>query len=293
MSVGERRPEDIVVPLGEEPPALVHHHVRVAALHRVQLRGHRPWHAVANVPEIEVVWCAREDRPIGPRGVLRIVDVGGHAYAVAHRHHHLALDHRKRFQFVLDIPAALDLLRSEAAPLRHGGGNGDGERYQNEEERTKDRGHGQLPWDQYRSRILPERTGGRDPQPPPLVIPHRLNVDPGSGVVYMLQVMTLRSLAAALLILGTAVPYTAPMLCMTFGQGHLSQMASCPGDSVAVTGSGHTGCDLAQCATPSIAAPLTPLGISLALPIAELPRLSADNDFDGDLRPPPTPPPIA
>jgi len=111
--------------------------------------------------------------------------------------------------------------------------------------------------------------------------------------VYMLHSMTLRSVAAALLVLGSAVPYTAPMLCTVFGPHHASQMESCPGPSVPATGAGHAGCDLAQCATPSIAAPLIPLGISLALSMVELPQPSADDGFDGDLRPPLTPPPIA
>jgi hypothetical protein len=109
----------------------------------------------------------------------------------------------------------------------------------------------------------------------------------------MLRVMTLRSLAAALLVLGSAVPYTAPMLCTVLGPHHASQMESCPGQSVPMTGAGHHGCDLAQCATPPIAALLIPLGISLALSIVELPQTPANDSFNGDVRPPLTPPPIA
>lgn len=110
--------------------------------------------------------------------------------------------------------------------------------------------------------------------------------------VYMFHVMAPRSLAAALLILGSAVPYTAPMLCTALGSHHASRVAPCPDQSLPGPGAGHHGCDLAQCATAYLAPPSTPLGISLALSIVELPRTSTDDGFDGDVRPPLTPPPI-
>jgi hypothetical protein len=123
--------------------------------------------------------------------------------------------------------------------------------------------------------------------------PERVTLAYIGGPVYMLHVMTLRSLAAALLILGSAVPYTAPMLCTVLGPHHASQMESCPGQSAPMTGADHHGCDLAQCATPSIAAPLIPLRISLGLSIVDLAQPHATDDFAGDVRPPLTPPPIA
>ncbi len=105
--------------------------------------------------------------------------------------------------------------------------------------------------------------------------------------------MTLRLLAVALLAVGSAAPYTAPVLCVLFQSQHVETMEKCPEHTAPVTGAGRTGCDLAQCATAAIAVPMIPLGLSLARAIVELEPIPFDNSFDGDPQPPLTPPPIA
>ena len=81
--------------------ALVLHDVGVAALDRGQRRGHVGGHAVAHVPEVEVVGRPHPDRRHLAGRVLRPVDVGREPDAVAHRHHHLALDDGDRLQLLL------------------------------------------------------------------------------------------------------------------------------------------------------------------------------------------------
>ena len=134
VAVGDRRAEDVVVPLREEMAALVLDDVGVAALHDGERRGHVGGHAVADVPVIEVVGRLREHDRDRPGGVLRAVDVGRQPHAVAHRHHHLALDDGDGLELVLDVDAPLRVGRRESTLLRgHQGGerhdeNGEAER---------------------------------------------------------------------------------------------------------------------------------------------------------------------
>src|SRR3990172_4070042 len=83
--------------------------------------------------------------------------------------------------------------------------------------------------------------------------------------------------AALLLLITTALPYGGPALCTPLQ---------------APTGAGHPSCDLGQCATPFVAAPVIPLGLALALSIVELHPLPTDDDSPTDRRPPLTPPPL-
>ena len=122
VAVGDRRTEDVVVAFREEMPALVLSDVGVAALDGVQDVRHVGGHAVANVPEVEVVRRLHHDRRHLRAGSLRHVDVGREPYAVAHRHHHLALDDGERLQLTLGVnaPRAL-LVRERSAPLCENG----------------------------------------------------------------------------------------------------------------------------------------------------------------------------
>ena len=123
VAVGDRRAEDVVVPLREEVPALVLDDVGVAPLHDGERRGHVGGHAVADVPVIEVVGRLREHNRDRAGGVLRAVDVGGQPDPVAHRHHDLALDDGDGLELVLEVDAPLRIGRRESTLLRgHQGG---------------------------------------------------------------------------------------------------------------------------------------------------------------------------
>ena len=100
--------------------------------------------------------------------------------------------------------------------------------------------------------------------------------------------------AALLLLITTALPYGGPALCTLLQAPSVAEaMEPCPDHSTPPTGAGHPSCDLGQCATPFVAAPVIPLGLALALSIVELHPLPTDDDSPTDRRPPLTPPPIA
>src|ERR1044071_6781561 len=86
-AVGEWWAENVVVAFREEAAALVHLDKRVAALHRFELVREIARGAVADVPVIEVVRRAHEDRRILLRCVLWMIDVSRDLDAVAHRDH--------------------------------------------------------------------------------------------------------------------------------------------------------------------------------------------------------------
>ena len=108
VGVRERRAEDVVVAFGEEVAALVHLDQDVAAFDGVELGGHVAVGAEPDVPEVEVVGRAAEDDRVFLARVLGPVDVGGHARAVLHRHHHLAVDDGDVFELLLDRLALFD-----------------------------------------------------------------------------------------------------------------------------------------------------------------------------------------
>ena len=112
VAVGGRS-ENVVVALGEEVAALVLDDVGVAALDGRQRRTQVCRHAIADVPVVEVVRGAHPDGRHFRRRILRPVDVGREPHAVAHRHHHLALDDGKRLEFLLRLPAPGCLIRRE------------------------------------------------------------------------------------------------------------------------------------------------------------------------------------
>jgi len=130
VAVGARRPEDVVIAFREEVSALVLHDIRITALDGGDRRGHIRRHAVAHVPEIEVVGRLDEDGPDFAARVFRAVDVGREPHPVAHRHHHLALDDGNRLQFVLEVETPLRLLGCHRlTPLRDDHGRRGGKRY--------------------------------------------------------------------------------------------------------------------------------------------------------------------
>ncbi len=143
VPVGERRTEDVVVAFGEEVPALVLLHVGVAALHGVEHGRHVRGHAVAHVPEVEVVRRTDEDRRHLAGGVLRVIDVGGEADAVAHRQHHLAVDHGERLELRLQRdPARLHRIGHRPAALGAGRTPRGGERQRREGKGAERSDHG-------------------------------------------------------------------------------------------------------------------------------------------------------
>src|SRR6185437_5400702 len=93
-SVRERWTENVVVALREEAAALVHLDEHVTTLHGFELARKIARRAVADVPVVEVVRRAHEDRRVFLRRVFGPVDVGSDPDAIAHRNHELALDDR-------------------------------------------------------------------------------------------------------------------------------------------------------------------------------------------------------
>ena len=112
-AVGQRRAQNVVVAFGEEVAALVHLDIRVAALDGFELGGQVARRAATHVPVIEVVRRADKDDRILLGRVLGPVDVGRHAFAVAHRHHDFALDDGERFQLLFGGIACGNHLRVE------------------------------------------------------------------------------------------------------------------------------------------------------------------------------------
>ncbi len=129
-SVRGRRSENVVVPLGEEVSALVGADVRVAALHRVELRRHIGRGAEGDVPEVHVVGRADEDRRHRPVRVLRAIHVELHLRPIPHGHHELPIDDCDPLQLALERIAPRDERRVPwSAPLRRCvDGAGDGQR---------------------------------------------------------------------------------------------------------------------------------------------------------------------
>ena len=108
VGISQRRAEDVVVALGEEVAALIHLDQHVATFHGFEFVGHVAVGAKSNVPVVEVVWRAAEDDRILLARVFGAVDVGGHARAVPHRHHHLAVDDSDVFELLLDRLSLFD-----------------------------------------------------------------------------------------------------------------------------------------------------------------------------------------
>ena len=125
VAVGDRRAENVVVAFGVEMPALVLPNVGVAALDRCQNRAHVGRHAVAHVPEVEVVGRLDEDDRHLAGGILRAIDVGRQPHAVLHRDHHAPFDDGDVLEFGFEILAALLLGRRERALLRGKDGRGE------------------------------------------------------------------------------------------------------------------------------------------------------------------------
>ena len=93
VAVGRRRAEDVVVAFGEEVAALVLDDVGVAALDRGRApRSCRRGTPLRTSQKLKLYGVRTKTIGTFPGGVLRPVDVGGQPHAVAHRHHHLALD---------------------------------------------------------------------------------------------------------------------------------------------------------------------------------------------------------
>src|SRR5262245_49070130 len=95
--------------------AFVHFDECVSALHCFQFVGEIARHTVANVPDIEVVGRANENYWILFGCVFRAIDVGRHAFSVAHRNHQLALDDSNRLQLTFDRVSAGDQFRACSA----------------------------------------------------------------------------------------------------------------------------------------------------------------------------------
>src|SRR5262249_52589051 len=149
IAVTERSAQDVVVPLGEEMTALVHLDEGVSALDRVKLVAHIARRAVANVPEIEVIWRPHEDRGVFLRRVFRAIDVRRHALAIAHRYHQLALDNRHGLQLLLERVSPGDLFRVGGSPPLSGCDlNGDYEsRYGKYQRQDNLLSHTSAPWE--------------------------------------------------------------------------------------------------------------------------------------------------
>src|SRR5215831_15909021 len=112
---------------------LVHLYESVSALHCFQFGAEITRRAAANIPEIEVVGSTNEDRWIFFRRVFGTIDIGRHAFTVAHRNHQLAFDDCNRLKFSFDSVSAGDHFRSCSAPTLGAGSllesalNGDSE----------------------------------------------------------------------------------------------------------------------------------------------------------------------
>ena len=120
VAVGDRRAEDVVVAFREEVATLVLADPRIAALDRGEDRRHVRGHAVADVPEIEVVRRLDEHDRAPCRGrVLRPIDVGGEPHAVFHRDHHAPFDDGDLLKLGFEIAAPLHV-RGRERPLLRG-----------------------------------------------------------------------------------------------------------------------------------------------------------------------------
>ena len=118
VAVGDRRAENVVVAFREKMTALVLADVGVAFLDGLDDARHVGRHAVAHVPEVEVVGGLDENDGHPARRVLRTINIRHEAHAVLHRDHHAPFDDGDVLQFGLEILAALLLRRCERALLR-------------------------------------------------------------------------------------------------------------------------------------------------------------------------------
>ena len=121
FAVRPRCSQYVVVALGEKMPALVLEHIRIPALDRFEDAAHVRGHAVAHVPEVEVVGRAHPDGGYFAAGVLRPVDICGQPHPVAHGHHHLAVNDGHGLEFLLQFLALFFLFRGERPLLRDHG----------------------------------------------------------------------------------------------------------------------------------------------------------------------------
>jgi len=99
VRIGEWGAEDVVIAFGVKAAAFVHFDQGVAVLDGFEFSGHVAGGAEGDVPIIEVVGRAGKDDRVFLRRVLRTIDVGLHALAVAHGDHDFALDDGDGFQF--------------------------------------------------------------------------------------------------------------------------------------------------------------------------------------------------
>ena len=89
-------------------PALVHYDVGVTALDGFENRRHIARRSQTHVPEIKIIRRPRKDDRVFFGSVFRAVNVRRHPLAVAHRHHHFAVDDGDVLQFFLDLIALGD-----------------------------------------------------------------------------------------------------------------------------------------------------------------------------------------
>ena len=108
-AIGARRAENVVIAFREKVAAFVLEDIGVTALHGCEDVSHIRGHAVAHVPEVEVVGSADPDGGHFARGVFGTIDVGRQANAVAHRHHDSAIDDGGGFELPLGLHTLLAL----------------------------------------------------------------------------------------------------------------------------------------------------------------------------------------
>ena len=78
--------------------ALVHFDVRIAMLDGLEFGVQVARSAATHVPVIEIVGRADKDDWILLGRILGAINIGRHAFAIAHGHHDFALDDGQRFQ---------------------------------------------------------------------------------------------------------------------------------------------------------------------------------------------------
>lgn len=105
--------------------------------------------------------------------------------------------------------------------------------------------------------------------------------------------MSIHSLVATLVLATSVVPHTAPFLCSMLSMGADAHMESCPDAVAPLPGASDHGCDMARCATPSVAPPLEAAALPAVRPIGEATRGAVVTGITATRRPPLTPPPIA
>src|SRR5271170_5151573 len=111
VTIGQRRPKDVVLTFREEVPAFVHLNKDIAALDSFELRGHVARRTELHVPVVEVVGSANKDDGVFLRRIFGPIDVGCHALAVAHGDHQLTVDYGNGLELLLDCVTLGDQLR--------------------------------------------------------------------------------------------------------------------------------------------------------------------------------------